>query len=61
MTKITNMSNLFSYQTKFNENINDLDVSNVINMTGMFNNCDIFATFFFNFIILELIHFNVNF
>ena len=36
---ITNMDDLFSYKTNFNENINNWDVSNVKDMSYMFFNC----------------------
>ena len=42
VSRVTNMSNLFSNRYYFDEPLNDWDVSNVTNMRGMFNNNSVF-------------------
>jgi surface protein len=45
---VTKMYNLFSYTKKFNQNISTWDVSNVVNMEGMFRNAWAFEKKFNN-------------
>ncbi len=42
VSKVTEMSYLFSLQTDFNDNIESWNVANVINMSGMFQGCNQF-------------------